>query len=494
MNKYILGIDQSTQGTKAVLFDISGAFVARSDKKHKQHVNDKKWISHNLEEIYQSMIEAVKDVLFVARVNPSNVVCAGICNQRETSAIWEKEGNPLNEAIVWQCQRAVDITNTIYESGVSDDIYKRSGLKISPYFSAAKFAWLIKNTTGVKQLLESKKLRLGTVDTFLLYRLSKGTCYATDFSNASRTQLMNINTLEWDDQLREYFCLTDVELPSIKNSDAYYCSSDFEGIFPSLIPIHAVMGDSHAAFFGQNCTSKGSCKVTFGTGSSIMLNIGNKINESSNNLSRSIGWKSEKGLNYVLEGNINYTGSIITWLLDDVGIISNVEEANQLPWEANIEDSTIMIPAFSGLGAPYWNSNVQAAFLSMTRQTGRAELVKASVDAIVFQIQEILDIMRTDTGLPILDLKVDGGPTSNKYLLSTLGNLSSADIYRPNISELSAMGVAYMAGLSYGIYSEKVFNNIVYEKIIANSLNDMTLQNYTKWKNAVNGLLSIDIS
>ena len=333
--KYIVSIDQSTQGTKALLFNEKGELCMRTDLPHKQIVNSQGWVSHDGEEIYRNTIAVIKNVLNMAKVSPDEVAGLGISNQRETGIMWEREtGKPSDYAVVWQCARAAQICERKEISGMAGKVKEKTGLQLSPYFTAAKICWLLENVEGAKEKAKEHNICHGTMDSYLIYRLTKGEVYATDYSNASRTQLFNIFTLKWDEEICGSFGIDPANLPEVKDSNACFGYTDCEGFFAKPIPIHGVMGDSHAALFGQNCRSEGKTKVTYGTGSSIMMNIGEKPILSGNGLVTSLAWGISGKPEYVLEGNLNYTGAVITWLKDSVHLIESASETEALAKEA----------------------------------------------------------------------------------------------------------------------------------------------------------------
>lgn len=450
--QYILGIDQSTQGTKAMLVDDEGKIVGRADRSHEQIINEKGWVSHNLEEIYQNVLLSVQDVVDKTKINKNDILAVGISNQRETTAIWAKDGRPLNKAVVWQCSRAKEIASCLQDK--AEIIKKKTGLQLSPYFPAAKMAWLLRNTEGINQ----DDVYLGTIDSWLIYRMTDGKSYKTDYSNASRTQLFNIRTLEWDSEICDYFRIPIQSLPEVCNSDDRFGMTDLGGFLSKPIPIHSAMGDSHAALFGQGCHSSGMTKTTYGTGSSIMMNTGESCVESRHGLVTSLAWGTGGKVTYVLEGNINYTGAVITWLKDDLKLIESPAETEILAREANAHDYTVLIPAFSGLSAPYWNDNAEAMLYGMTRTTGKNEIVKAALNSIALQIQAVLDAMQKDSQIELKELRVDGGPTKNGYLMQAQSDFSMLMVAIAQTEELSALGAAYMAGIGAGVYEkEKLF-------------------------------------
>lgn len=443
--RYILGIDQSTQGTKAILVDEYGKIIGRADRSHKQKINAKGWVSHDLDEIYENVQLAVKAVVEKTGILKSDIQAIGISNQRETTAIWNKEGKPLNDAVVWQCSRAKDIAEELKDyAGI---VRKTTGIPLSPYFPASKMTWLLRNT----EYKEKEQICLGTIDSFLIYKLTHGECFKTDYSNASRTQLFDIHELKWSEEICKIFGIPMECLPQVCDSDSNFGNTDLEGYLDEPIPIHGVVGDSHAALFGQGCHEAGMIKTTYGTGSSIMMNTGDQCVTSRHGLVTSLAWKSEGEVNYVLEGNINYTGAVITWLKDDLKLITDPGETEQAARNANPEDQTIFVPAFSGLSMPYWKNNAKALICGMTRVTGKNEIIKAALDSIALQIEAVLEAMRKDSGIQIGELRVDGGPTKNKYLMQLQSDLSDLNVAIASVEELSALGAAYMAGIGGGI-------------------------------------------
>jgi len=458
---YLISIDQSTQGTKALLFDKNGTLMCRADVPHKQIVNDLGWVSHNPEEIYENVIKAVRGVLAKANVSPENILGIGISNQRETSVLWDKKtGLSLNDAIVWQCARATEICERDDVKASSQKVFEKTGIKLSPYFPASKIAWLIENTEGAKEKQKRHEICHGTVDSYLVYRLTNGEVYATDYSNASRTQLFNIFELKWDEEICKLFGINPEDMPKVMDSNACYGYTDFEGLFTEPIPIQSVLGDSHGALFGQGCRMAGMAKATYGTGSSIMMNIGENPLLSKNGLVTSLAWGIDGKVNYVLEGNLNYTGAVITWLKDDMELIESAADTESLAMAANKNDSLYLVPAFTGLGAPYWNSHAKAAIVGMDRTTKKKELVRAALECIAYQITDIIKAMGQDAGEAISELRVDGGPTRNGYLMQFQSDISGLKVQVPNQEELSGIGAAYLAGISLGLWNEEIFSKM----------------------------------
>lgn len=488
---YILSIDQSTQGTKALLFDGTGKLIGRKDCPHRQIINEKGWVSHDLCEIYQNTITVVRELIEATGIKSEQIQGVGISNQRETSAAWNKKtGKPLGEAIVWQCARATEICERAEQSGKAEFIRTRTGINLSPYFPASKIAWILEETEGAKELAAKHQICHGTIDTWLLYKLTEGRIYKTDYSNASRTQLFNIFTLQWDEEICRIFGIDPANMAEVCDSDANFGETDFEGILPRKIPIHAVLGDSHGALFGQGCREPGMTKATYGTGSSIMMNIGEIPVLSTHGVVTSLAWSMGGKASYVLEGNLNYTGAVITWLKDDLRLIHSPKETEELAAQAAKEDTLYLIPAFSGLGAPYWDSRAKAAVIGMSRTTGRAELVRAGLECIAYQITDIVKAMSKDAGVEIGELRVDGGPTGNTYLMQFQSDLLGAEVQVPDAEELSGIGPAYAAGIALGIWNKEIFQKLRRNIYVTQMDAKIRDHKYGGWQDAVQTVLT----
>lgn len=491
MKTFIIGIDQSTQGTKALLFDREGTLRKRTDLPHEQIVNGSGWVSHDPMEIYRNTIQVVKDLVKESGIDPAEVAGIGISNQRETSLAWDrKTGEPVGNAIVWQCSRATQICERVEKLGYAEKIRQKTGMNLSPYFPASKIAWILEHEPYAKEKADANTLCHGTIDSWLVYKLTNGASYKTDYSNASRTQLFNIFELKWDEEVCQIFGIDPQNLAEVCDSNACFGYTDFEGIFQEPIPIHGVLGDSHGALFGQGCLSKGMIKSTYGTGSSIMMNIGETPVLSAHGVVTSLAWGMNGKVNYVLEGNINYTGAVITWLKDDVQLISSPQEAEPLAREAVADDNLYLIPAFTGLGAPYWDSHATAALTGITRTTGRAEIVRAGLECIAYQIADIVKAMGEDAGVSIEELRVDGGPTRNTYLMQFQSDILRSAVQVPDAEELSGIGAAYAAGLALHVYDETIFANLSRSKYEPLMEMETCKVKYAGWKKAVQSILS----
>lgn len=487
---YVLSVDQSTQGTKALLFDSAGSLICRRDVAHEQKINSKGWVSHDPEEIFRNTVESIRQVLETAGIAPGDVAALGISNQRETSVCWEREtGKPIADAVVWQCGRAKELCRRVEDAGWGETVCAATGIPISPFFPASKFAWLVENTPGAAEKAKAHRLCFGTIDAWLVYKLTGGRSYKTDYSNASRTQLFNIHTLQWDEQVCEAFGLNPADLPEVVPSDAWFGMTDIGGLLPCEIPICGVLGDSHAALFGQGCLGSGMAKATYGTGSSIMMNIGESPIESRNGLVTSLAWKFRGKVNYVMEGNLNYTGAVLRWLEKDLGLCK-ASETQSLAESASPEDTTYLVPAFTGLGAPYWNNEAKAMLCGITRLTGKAEIARAALDCIAYQITDIVEAVQKDTGLTLTQLRVDGGPTRNGYLMQMQSDLLNAQVCIPSSEELSGIGAAYMAGLTASVFTDEVFDALAYSTFSPRMDGETRREKYSGWQNAVQLVLS----
>ena len=486
MARYVLSVDQSTQGTKALLFDETGKLMNRADLPHQQITNESGWVEHDPEEIWQNTLQVIRDVTEKAGIDRNEIAVMGISNQRETTVCWDREtGKPVCNAVVWQCARAAELCEKIEKAGYGNLVQQKTGIPLSPYFPAAKLAWILQNIPGTAEKAAEGRLAAGTVDSWLIWKLTGGKHHRTDYSNASRTQLLNLRTLTWDPDLLAVFRIPPQCLAKITDSDGDFGETDLDGWLNRPIPIRGVLGDSHGALLGQGCLRPGMVKATYGTGSSIMMNIGEIPVASERGLVTSLAWKLHGIVNYVLEGNINYTGAVITWLKDDMKLISSPGETEALAREANAGDRTYLVPAFSGLGAPYWDSNARACISGMSRTTGKKEVIRAALDCIAYQITDIVDAMRESAGTGIEELRADGGPTRNGYLMQFQSDLLRIPVRVPDQEELSGIGAAYAAGIAAGIWDETVldgFRRHTYAPVMEKTVREEKIRG---WKEAV---------
>ena len=488
MASYLIAIDQSTQSTKALLFDSQGHICLRVDRPHRQIIDERGYVEHDPEEIYQNLLALIPELIEKTGVDPQSVAAVSISNQRETSVMWERAtGKPVYNAVVWQCARGAAICDSLEDH--AETVQQKTGLKLSPYFSAAKLAWIMRNVPGIKERAEKGEICCGTMDSYVVFRLTGGKEFRTDDSNASRTQLFNIHTLQWDEELLSLFGIPACCMAQLTDSDGLFGYTDFGGALPAPVPIHCVMGDSHAALFAQGCLTEGMLKVGYGTGSSIMMNIGEKPILSQRGIVTSLAWKLKGQVNYILEGNVNYSGAIVTWLKDQAGLLKTAAESQALAEQANPSDKTYLVPAFSGLGAPYWRSDVSAAFIGMSRTTGRAELVRAGLEAIAYQITDIVQLMQQEANIPEIELRVDGGPSRNKWLMQFQSDMLNSPVLVPEAEELSCVGVAYAAGMALGLYDDSIFENNRYIRYEPRMDETTRQEKHAGWKEAVRRIL-----
>lgn len=458
MGRYIIGIDQSTQGTKALLVDDSGHLIHRSDRAHRQIVSDAGWVSHDPAEIAENVLAVARAVVEETGVDPAEIAGVGISNQRETTVAWDaRTGEPVCDAVVWQCARAQGVCERVARlEGAAELVCERTGLVLSPYYPASKMEWIIENVAAAREAAERGDLRLGTVDAWTVWTLTGGEEFRCDYSNASRTQLLNLQTLTWDAEVCGLFGIDTAWLPEVTDSDACFGMTDLGGFLPASVPIHGVLGDSHAALFAQGCFERGMAKATLGMGSSVMMNVGTEFVPSAHGLSSSLAWRMGGVAEYVLEGNVTYAGAVKTWLRDDLELIANPEEVTDLCYAANPESRVYLVPAFTGLGAPHWCAEAEACVFGMTRTTGRAEFVKAADESIAFQIFDVIDAMSEDCGARLAELRVDGGPTRDAYLMQFESDLIDAPVCIASNDEMSGLGAAWTCGIALGLYTREV--------------------------------------
>ncbi|MCR5526652.1 MAG: glycerol kinase GlpK [Lachnospiraceae bacterium] len=485
MSKYILAVDQSTQGTKGLIFDEEGKLVCRADRPHEQIVNEKGWVEHDPIEILNNTIAVCRDVTEKSGIRKSDIVSFGISNQRETSVAWNKQtGRPVYNAIVWQCSRAEEICER--HSSEAERIRKATGMKLSPYFPASKLQWIIEIIPDAEELAENNMLAVGTIDSWLIFNLTEEHNHKTDYSNASRTQLFDINKLEWDAELVKSFKLPMSAMPEVCMSDSDFGHTTLGGLLDVPVSIHGVLGDSHGALFGQDCRLPGQLKATYGTGSSVMMNIGTRPIISDKGIVTSLAWGMNGKVEYCFEGNLNYTGAVLRWLEKDIHLIERAHEADELAETANKEDKTYFVPAFTGLGAPYWDSKATGMFTGITRTTGRAEMAKACIECIPYQITDLIDLMREESGRTIDVIRADGGPTANGYMMQFQSDMSKAVVQIPELQELSGMGAAYAAGIAVGLYSpDEIFKHINYTQYSPKMDAERQKKLYDGWRAAV---------
>jgi glycerol kinase len=454
MDKYILAMDQGTTSSRAIIFDHDGLPVASAQKEFRQIFPKPGWVEHDPEEIWSTQAGVAVEAMAKSGLQPSSVAAIGITNQRETTIVWNrKTGKPVYNAIVWQDRRTSDICDKLKSDGYTETIAKKTGLVIDAYFSGTKVKWILDNVKDARKMAEKGELAFGTVDSWLVWNLTGGKVHITDVSNASRTMLFNINTLEWDDDLLKLLDIPETILPEVKSSSEIY--GEAARGFGSLIKISGIAGDQQAALFGQMCIKPGMVKNTYGTGCFMVMNIGNKPIQSKNNLLTTIAWKIGNETVYALEGSIFIAGAVVQWLRDGLGIIKNSSEVESVVSQVGDTDGVYFVPAFAGLGAPHWEQHARGTIVGMTRGTTSAHLAKAALDSIAFQTFDVLHAMQEDSGIIIKELRVDGGATVNNTLMQFQCDLLQSVVVRPKITETTALGAAYLAGLAVGFWKSQ---------------------------------------
>ncbi len=451
MDKYILALDQGTTSSRAIVFNHSGRPVASAQKEFTQIYPKPGWVEHDPEEIWSTQAGVATEVLALAGLKSSDVAGIGITNQRETTVVWNRlTGKPVYNAIVWQDRRTAEFCDRLKAEGTDSLILERTGLIVDAYFSATKIKWILDNVGGARELAARGELAFGTVDSWLVWNLTRGKLHITDVSNASRTMLFNIHTLEWDRELLSVFDIPESMLPVVKSSSEIYGST--EGQFSSEIPVAGIAGDQQAALFGQMCIEPGMVKNTYGTGCFMMMNIGNKPIASKSRLLTTVAWKIGNETRYAFEGSIFIAGAVVQWLRDSLGVIAKSADVEALAAKVSDSDGVYFVPAFAGLGAPYWNQHARGTIVGITRGSTTAHIARAALDSIAFQTFEVLQAMEKDSGIDIRELRVDGGATVNNNLMQFQADLLQASVIRPEITETTALGAAYLAGLATGYW------------------------------------------
>lgn len=453
MPDYILSIDQGTTSSRAILFNREGSIVAVSQKEFEQIYPKPGWVEHDPLEIWSSQVSVVTEAIAKAGLNSIDIHAIGITNQRETTVVWDKEtGLPIYNAIVWQDRRTSDYCDSI-RTEHGDMIRQKTGLIIDSYFSATKVRWILENVPGARLKAMQGKLLFGTVDSWLIWKLSGSATHVTDVSNASRTMLFDINTLEWDQTLLEIFDIPMNMLPEVKSSSEVFCHTA-GNILATKIPIAGIAGDQQAALFGQMCTKVGMVKNTYGTGCFMLMNIGKKPVMSANNLLTTIAWKINGEVTYALEGGIFIGGAVVQWLRDELGLIKSSTEVEDLAATVNDNGGVFVVPAFAGLGAPHWDQHARGTITGITRGTNSGHFARAALESIAYQTMDVLKAMEADAGTPISELRVDGGASANNILMQFQADMMKCKVIRPQVTEVTALGAAYLAGLATGFWSD----------------------------------------
>jgi glycerol kinase len=450
--KYILALDQGTTSSRAIIFDHAGQIISIGQKEFNQIYPKSGWVEHDPREIWSSQIAVVAEALVKADIKSADIAAIGITNQRETTIVWDREtGRPIHNAIVWQDRRTASYCDELKAKGYDEKIKEKTGLLIDSYFSATKIRWILKNVEGAKKKAEEGNLLFGTVDTWLIYNLTDKEKHVTDVTNASRTMLFNINNMQWDEELLALFEIPKSMLPEVKTSSEVYGETAGK-ILTDKIPIAGIAGDQQAALFGQLCINPGMVKNTYGTGCFMLMNIGNKPIVSKNKLVTTVAWQIGKEVTYALEGSIFIAGAIVQWLRDGLGIIKSSEDVEALADKVKDTDGVYLVPAFAGLGAPHWDSYARGTIVGLTRGSNASHIARAALEGIAFQTVDILKAMEADAGKEIKELRVDGGATNNNLLMQFQSDILQAKVVRPKITETTAIGAAYLAGLAVGFW------------------------------------------
>lgn len=452
MSKYILSLDQGTTSSRAIVFSHSGEIIAIAQKEFTQIYPNAGWVEHNPLEIWSTQLSVAAEVIVKAGLKASDINAIGITNQRETTIVWDKEtGKPIHNAIVWQDRRTSNYCDEFKKQGLSGKIQDKTGLIIDSYFSATKVKWILENVEGAKEKADSGKLAFGTVDSWLIWNLTGGNTHVTDVSNASRTMLYNIHKLEWDEELLSLFGIPKSMLPEVKSSSEIY-GETAGNILAAKIPIAGIAGDQQSALFGQMCTEVGMVKNTYGTGCFMLMNIGKTPKISANNLLTTIAWQINGEVNYALEGSIFIGGAVVQWLRDELGMISKSADVETLASKVTDTQGVYIVPAFAGLGAPHWDQHARGTITGLTRGTNKSHIARAALESIAYQTMDVLKAMEADAGVEIAELRVDGGATANNLLMQFQADLLNCKVIRPEVTEVTAIGAAYLAGLATGFW------------------------------------------
>lgn len=492
MSNYILSLDQGTTSSRAIVFNHSGEIIAIAQKEFTQIYPEAGWVEHNPSEIWSTQLSVATEVIAKANLTAADVKAIGITNQRETTVVWDKTtGKPVYNAIVWQDRRTSEYCNSIKKQGLSQKIQEKTGLIIDSYFSATKVRWVLENIEGAREKAEKGELAFGTIDSWLIWNLTAGKVHVTDVSNASRTMLYNIHSLTWDNDLLELFGIPSSMLPKVKSSSEVY-GTTAGNILAAQIPIAGIAGDQQSALFGQMCTQPGMVKNTYGTGCFMLMNIGKTPKTSTNNLLTTIAWQINGEVNYALEGSIFIAGAIVQWLRDELGLIEKSADIEQLAKKVEDTQGVYIVPAFAGLGAPYWNQDARGTITGITRGTNKSHMARAALESIAYQTMDVLNAMQADAGTPIAELRVDGGATANNLLMQFQADLLNCKVVRPEVTEVTAIGAAYLAGLATGFWQniEEIKSQWQVNKTFVANTNIDNSKRINGWKKAVRAAIA----
>jgi glycerol kinase len=487
--KYILSLDQGTTSSRAILFNKDGSIEGVAQKEFQQIYPTPGWVEHDAMEIWGTQSGVMREVIETAGIRPDDIAAIGITNQRETTVVWDKHtGKPVHNAIVWQCRRTSEICDELKEMGLEEKIKEKTGLLIDAYFSATKLKWILENVDGARQRADRGELLFGTIDTWLIWNLTRGAVHVTDYSNASRTMMFNINTLEWDDEILEVLDIPKSMLPKVESSSHIYGYTDRYMLAGAEIPIAGCAGDQQSALFGQNCFDPGNAKNTYGTGCFMLMNTGNTKVVSKHGLLTTIAWGIGEEVTYALEGSIFVAGAAVQWLRDELGMISTAEESEEHANRVDDTNGVYVVPAFTGLGAPYWDMYARGMIVGLTRGANKDHIIRATLESIAYQVKDILEVMQEDSEATLNSLRVDGGASNNDFLMQFQADILNSDIVKPSVVETTALGAAYLAGLAVGFYKDldEIKNNCKIDKKYKPSMESAVVKSkYDGWKKAV---------
>lgn len=453
--KYVMALDAGTTSNRAIIFDENSQIVSVSQKEFTQYFPKPGWVEHDADEIYSSMTAVMKEALLQSGLNAHDIRAIGITNQRETAVVWDKRtGRPVYNAIVWQSRQTAPIADALKARGLTDVVKHKTGLTIDAYFSGTKITWILEHVEGARERAEAGELLFGTIDTWLIWKLTGGKAHVTDYSNASRTMMYNIRTLEWDDELLEYLRVPKCMLPEVCPSSCIYGETE-PSVLGAPIPVAGAAGDQQSALFGQNCFNPGDAKNTYGTGCFLLMNTGTDIYESKNGLVTTIAWGLGDKVEYALEGSIFVAGSAIQWLRDGLHLIDSAPDSEWIARKKPDTNGVYVVPAFVGLGAPYWDSKARGMIIGITRGTKKSQIVRATLNSLAYQTKDVLEAMEADSSIRLASLKVDGGAVANNLLMQFQADILGVPVDRPRIIETTALGAAYLAGLAVGVWKDK---------------------------------------
>ena len=492
MSKYIMALDQGTTSSRCIIFDKQGRVVSEAKKEFTQIYPKSGWVEHDPNEIWSSQLGVLMEAKARQDIDVSDIAAIGITNQRETTIVWDRRtGEPIYNAIVWQCRRTADLIDQLKEAGYDKMMKEKTGLLVDAYFSASKVAWILDHVAGARKEAEKGNLMFGTVDTWLMYKLSKGRIFATDYTNASRTMLFNIHTLKWDEEILHYFKIPFSMLPEVKPSSAIYGYTDAT-LIGGEIPIAGVAGDQQAALFGQCCFKAGEAKNTYGTGCFLLMNTGEKPVHSEKGLLTTIAIGLEDKVEYALEGSVFVAGAAIQWLRDEVGLIANAKDTEEFAGSVADSNGVYVVPAFTGMGAPYWDAYARGTIFGLSRGAKKEHIVRATLESLAYQTLDVLRTMEEESRITLESLKVDGGACANDFLMQFQADILHAEVVRPEVIETTALGAAYLAGLAVGYYKDKqeIKENWKKQKVFYNTMDSDTRRELVNgWHRAVDSTL-----